>query len=251
MNVTENKPDYRTATMLCLCLGFAMGGCASHTSDGTYDPFESVNRKIFAFNHSLDNHTALPAASYYRHAVPDTMRIGVHNLLSNLSVPVDIANDLLQGDFTYAGYAACRFSVNTTVGVLGVMDPATGLGCEDRDEDFGQTLGSYGLPGGPYLVLPLTGSSYPRDIVGKLFVDRYFNPLSYLAYNGKFYVSMGQNVLKLMDQRSHAIDSLRQVERASIDYYATMRRLHTERRDAAIANQEFIPTPLASPAPEQ
>ena len=86
---------------------------------------------------------------------------------------------MLQGQPTRAGESICRFGVNTTVGVLGVMDPATGMGCPEHDEDFGQTLAIYGMPGGPYLVLPFLGSSFPRDAAGKIFVDHYFNPLGY------------------------------------------------------------------------
>lgn len=229
-----------------LVLAVLLGGCAAPNADGIYDPLEGVNRKVFDFNHTLDKRAALPAATYYKSALPEGMRTGVHNFLSNLSVPVDFANDILQGDFTQAGYAVCRVSVNTTVGVLGVMDPAAGMGCPDRDEDFGQTLGVYGVPGGPYMVLPLLGSSLPRDVAGKLLVDHYFNPLAYLQYRGKFYVGLGQNLVKVVDQRSHAVDALREVERTSIDYYAAMRRLYVERRNAAIRNEP--PESLTTPA---
>ena len=91
----------------------------------------------------------------------------------------------------------CRFGVNTTVGILGVLDPATDMGCPERDEDFGKTLAVYGVPGGPYLVLPLLGSSLPRDLAGKILVDHYFNPLGYLTYHGKLYVSLGETFLNI------------------------------------------------------
>lgn len=237
-----NTPKLKSALVLAVLLG----GCAAPNADGIYDPMEGVNRKVFNFNHTLDNRAALPAATYYKSALPEGVRTGVHNFLANLSVPVDLANDVLQGEFTQAGYAVCRVSVNTTVGLLGVLDPAAGMGCPDRDEDFGQTLGVYGVPGGPYLVLPLLGSSLPRDAVGKVFVDHYFNPLAYLKYRGKFYVGLGQNVIKLVDQRSHAVSALREVERNSIDYYAAMRRLYVERRNAAIKN--VPPESLTTPA---
>ena len=222
-----------------------LGGCASPNPDGIYDPLEPMNREVFAFNHGLDKNAALPAATYYKHAVPDGLRNGVHNFLSNLSLPVTFANDVLQGEFTYAGYAICRLGVNTTVGVLGVTDPASDWGCIGRDEDFGQTLGAYGVPGGPYLVLPLIGSSLPRDFAGKLVVDHYFNPLGYVQYSGKYYVGLGQNLLKVVDQRSRAVGALREVERNSIDYYAAMRRLYVQRRNAAITNE-----PSSAPAVE-
>lgn len=218
--------------LLCTLLA----GCGSTGSSDVNDPFEPVNRKVFAFNHTLDKNAALPAATYYRHALPDDMRGGVHNFLSNLNLPVTFANDILQGEVTQAGYAMCRLGVNTTVGVLGVMDPATGWGCPSNDEDFGQTLAVYGVPGGPYLVLPLIGSSLPRDIAGKMLVDHYFNPLSYVTYSGKYYVSLGQNLIKLVDQRSRAVNALRDIERTSIDYYAAVRSIYLQKRNSAIQN---------------
>jgi phospholipid-binding lipoprotein MlaA len=227
-----------------LVLAVLLGGCASATHDGVYDPFEPVNREIFDFNHSLDKHAALPAASYYKHALPDTVRTGVHNFMSNLTLPVSMANDLLQGEVTYAGYAICRLGVNSTIGILGFTDPATDLGCIGRDEDFGQTLGVWGVPGGPYFVLPLMGSTTARDIGGKLLIDHYFNPFSYVRYSGKYYVGLGQTAIKAVDQRSRAVSALHEVERTSIDYYAAMRRLYALRRDAAITNE---PRPGARP----
>ena len=224
----------RAALFLCL-MTVLVAGCASKP-DTVYDPFEPVNREIFAFNQRLDKHAALPAASYYRAAVPGGLREGVHNFLSNLTLPVTFANDVLQGEMTQAGYAVCRLGVNTTVGVLGVMDPASRWGCPERDEDFGQTLAVYGVPGGPYMVLPLLGSTVPRDAAGKILVDHYFNPLGYVTYDGKMYVSLGTNVLKLVDQRSQHISALRDIERTSIDYYAAMRDIYYQKRDSAIQN---------------
>jgi phospholipid-binding lipoprotein MlaA len=160
--------------------------------------------------------------------------------MSNLTLPVSMANDLLQGEFTYAGYALCRLGVNTTVGVLGFLDPASDWGCVGRDEDFGQTLAVWGVPGGPYLVVPLMGSTTTRDIGGKLLVDHYFNPFSYVRYSGKYYVGLGQTAIKAVDQRSRAVGALHEVERTSIDYYAAMRRLYALRRDAAVTNEPLV-----------
>jgi len=227
---------------ICVCL--LLAGCASHDDSGVYDPFESVNREVFTFNHSIDRHAALPAASYYKSAVPDGMRDGVHNVISNLSLPITFANDVLQAEFTQAGYAVCRLGVNTTVGVLGVMDPATGWGCPENDEDFGQTLAVYGVPAGPYLVLPLLGSTLPRDAAGKILIDHYFNPLGYVAYSGKFYVGLGTNLVKSVDQRSRSISALQDVERTSIDYYAAVRSIYLQKRDSAIQNTTLAPETL-------
>ncbi len=233
--------------LLCTLLA----GCGSTGSSDVNDPFEPLNRKVFAFNHTLDRNAALPAATYYRHALPDGMRDGVHNFLANLNLPVTFANDILQGEVTQAGFAVCRLGVNTTVGILGVMDPATGWGCPANDEDFGQTLAVYGVPGGPYMVLPLLGSSLPRDMAGKILVDHYFNPLGYVTYRGKYYVSISQNLIKLVDQRSRAVNALADIERTSIDYYAAVRSIYLQKRNSAIQNNTASPDPLAPSDPTQ
>jgi phospholipid-binding lipoprotein MlaA len=227
--------------LVAITFALLLGGCASGGhDDSANDPLEPVNRKIFAFNHMLDDRAALPAATYYKSAVPDGAREGVHNFLSNLTLPITFANDVLQGQMTRAGLAVCRLGVNTTMGVLGVMDPATGMGCPEHDEDFGETLAVYGVPGGPYLVLPLLGSTVPRDALGRILVDHYFNPLGYVTYHGKLYVSLGENFLKLVDHRSRHIGALRGIERTSIDYYAAMRTIYQQKRESKIENDEGV-----------
>ena len=218
-----------------------LAGCANSQGDAVNDPLEPINRKVFAFNQTLDNRAALPAATYYKSAVPDGAREGVHNFLSNLTLPVTFTNDVLQGEETLAGKAACRFGVNTTAGILGVMDPATGMGFPEDDEDFGKTLAVYGVPGGPYMVLPFLGSTLPRDLAGKILVDHYFNPLGYVTYDGKLYVSLTEKLLKLVDQRSRHIEALRSIERSSIDYYAAMRSIYLQRRDNKAGNADVAP----------
>ena len=231
-----------------------LGGCASGNKDAVNDPLEPINREVFAFNRSLDAQAALPAATYYRSAMPDGAREGIHNFLSNLSLPVTFANDTLQGEMTLAGEAICRFGVNTSIGVLGVMDPATDMGCPEHEQDFGLTLASYGVPGGPYLVLPLLGPTMPRDLIGKFVVDHYFNPLGYVTYDGKIYVSLTQNLVKLVDQRSRHVGELRDVERNSIDYYATMRSLYYQKREPDFDQSNVAPdaskTDVALDAPK-
>ena len=229
-----------------LGIGILLCGCASDSQQSdVYDPLEPVNRQVFAFNHSLDRHAALPAASYYKNAVPGEVREGFHNFLSNLGLPVTFANDVLQGEATRAGESVCRFGVNTTVGVLGVLDRATEMGCPEHNEDFGLTLGVYGVPGGPYLVLPLLGSTFPRDAAGKILVDHYFNPLGYVSYRGKMYVSLTETLIKTVDQRSRALPVLTEVERNSIDYYASIRSLYKQKRDSEIRGDDTPPAAAA------
>lgn len=219
-------------------LGAALAGCASTQKWVAADPLEPFNRKMFQINQSLDHHAALPAAVFYKSTVPGDLRDGLHNVLSNIGLPVTVANDVLQGEMTRAGTSAGRFCVNTTIGVLGVMDPATDMGLPAQQEDFGQTLGVYGVPGGPYIVLPLLGATLPRDAVGRIFVDHYFSPLGYVDYHGKYYVSLGERLFSTVDGRARAIDELHDIERNSVDYYAAMRDAYLKRRQDQIDNRE-------------
>jgi phospholipid-binding lipoprotein MlaA len=222
---------------LSIAVGLALAGCASAPGNGTPDdPFEPVNRTMFGFNQKLDRNAALPAATFYKSAVPGGLRTGVHNVLSNLGLPVTFANDVLQGEVSRAGESIGRLCINTTIGLGGILDPATGWGLPYHAEDFGQTLGVYGTPGGPYMVLPLLGSALPRDLVGRIFVDHYFSPLGYVSYRGKYYVSISERVLSSVDGRSRVVDKLRDIERNSVDYYATMRDGYIKHRQDEIDN---------------
>jgi phospholipid-binding lipoprotein MlaA len=117
------------------------------------------------------------------------------------------------------------------------------MGYPEHEADFGQTLAVYGVPGGPYMVLPLLGSTQPRELAGKLLVDHYFNPLGYVTYHGKLYVSLTENVLKLVDQRSRKIGALRDVERTSIDYYASMRNIYLQKHNTNSSDEDVAPDP--------
>jgi phospholipid-binding lipoprotein MlaA len=228
---------YTLRALALSMLGLLLAGCTSVQTWSDSDPLEPFNRKMFWINQKLDHNAALPAAVFYRSTVPSRLRDGVHNLLSNISMPITFANDILQGQFTRAARAAERFGVNTTIGVLGVMDPATGMGLPMQQEDFGQTLGVYGVPAGPYVVLPLLGASLPRDAVGRIFVDHYFSPLSYFDYSGRYYVSLGARMFSTVDGRARAIEQVRDIERNSIDQYAGMRDAYIKHRQEQVDNQ--------------
>ncbi len=223
-------------------LSLALAGCATEPADPG-DPLEGMNRAFFNFNQKLDQRAALPAATFYVSAVPSPIRTGIHNFLSNINLPITLANDLLQFQFTRAGYTIERFGLNTTIGILGLVDVASERGIPYHTEDFGQTLGYYGLPGGPYLVLPLLGSTQPRDLGGR-YVDHYFNAFGYLAWNGKVYYSLFQSALSTVDSRSRNINTLRNIERQSIDMYSTIRSLYLQNRENQIRNGEIDTTNL-------
>lgn len=222
------------AAALALCAG--LGACST-TPEAVQqnDPFEPMNREIFELNHKLDNRVALPIATYYRSATPVEVREHLHYFLTNLHLPVTFVNDMLQGNFDRGGEAIGRFAVNTTLGGIGVFDVATGWGMAYHEEDFGQTMGWYGVGEGPYLVLPLLGPAVPRDIGGS-FVDHYFDPLGYVTWRHKFYYSWGRSALGFVDSRAQSVDDLREIERSSIDLYATTRSLYRQSRDAEIRN---------------
>ena len=224
--------------LAALALGTWVGGCStSPEAIEQNDPFEPLNRDVFEFNHSLDNKVALPVATFYRSVAPEEFRDHLHYFLTNLHLPVTFANDVLQGHFERGGQAIGRFAANSTLGAAGVFDVATNWGMPYHEEDFGQTMGFYGVGEGPYLVLPLLGPAVPRDIAGG-FVDHYLDPLSYLSFHDKFIWTWSRSALTFVDARSRSVDSLREIQRSSIDLYATTRSLYRQSRDTEIRNGE-------------
>ena len=152
------------AVIICLAL---ISGCASTGSaPDANDPFESVNRSILEFNLASDRVFLKPIASGYSRAIPAPIRKGITNVFNNLREPWTVVNDLLQGKFALAAQDATRFLMNTTIGLFGILDVATHADIPRRREDFGQTLGYWGVPDGPFLVLPFLGPSNVRDSVG-------------------------------------------------------------------------------------
>ena len=218
-----------------LALSLLAAGCAAtpatEEAEATQvsDPLEGMNRFFFDINQRVDRDAGKPVATAYKEDVPQRVRGSLHNVLDNLGGPVDVANDLLEAQFDNAGVAAGRFLVNTTVGVAGIFDVATDWGMPERDRDFGETLGTYGVPPGPYLVLPLRGSTDVRDFAGN-YLDGFATPLHFVRYDGNNYVGWMKSTLGSMDKRSTDIVNYQDIERASVDYYATMRTLYTERR---------------------
>ncbi len=188
---------------------------------------------FFDFNQSLDIHAAKPAASTYTETVPGSVREGVGNVLSNLGGPVAVANNILQAKVDDAGTAAARFVVNSTVGVAGIFDVASDWGLAEHNRDFGETLGTYGVEQGPYLVLPFRGSTAVRDFAGS-YVDSFFSPLRMVKYDGSNYVGYIKSGLGSMDKRSGTLVSAQDIERASVDYYATQRALYRQRRQRQV-----------------
>jgi phospholipid-binding lipoprotein MlaA len=200
------------------------------------DPLEIPNRFIFAFNQTLDVALIRPAAVLYRDLVPEYVRQRVHLALRNLNEPVTLANDLLQGDWQRAKTTWDRFLLNSTGGVLGFWDVATDLGHPYHKEDFGQTLGVYGVGGGPYIMLPLLGPSNLRDATGKV-VDIFLDPFFYIAQEtDKDEWMLYRFAMDGLDFRTRNLETLDEIERDALDFYARLRSLYRQRRDAEIRN---------------
>ena len=202
--------------------------------DADVDPLEGVNRFIFAFNDMLDTLVFQPMAATYRFLLPDGVRDSVRNFLRNLNTPVILANDVMQGDMHRAEETLARFMLNTIIGVGGLIDVAADSGWDYHDEDFGQTLGVHGVPGYPYLVLPVFGPSTARDAVGML-VDSYLDPIGYVADDD---VMFSRRLVQGVDFRARNIENIEELKRDSIDYYARIRSVYLQRRVDEINNGE-------------
>ena len=200
--------------------------------EGEYDPIETVNRGTFFFNKYLDKGVIRPLAWGYRKIVPDYGRDRVGDFFANLAEPVNFLNALLQGDGTQAANTLGRFVVNTTIGVVGLWDQAQKMDLPYRQEDFGQTLGYYGVKPGFYLVLPVLGPSSGRDAVGKV-ADWFTSPVTYIDNDAITYgLAAGQGI----HYRSTILDITDQIDASAIDPYATYRSAYFQRRVDLISN---------------
>ena len=209
------------------------------------DCFETVNRGIFAFNQFLDGVIFEPVARGYRY-IPSPIRRGTGNAVGNLSNLITVPNNLLQGNIKEAGVNTLRFAINTTVGILGIFDPAAAMGFEKKEkEDYGQTFGSWGVGPGCYLVLPILGPSTVRDTVGTVatFVggDPWYNVTTRNDtnyFNESDYYST--RITGGVDYRAKNIESFDSLENNSIDFYASIRSLYLQDRQQKILNSKKI-----------
>lgn len=208
-----------------------LAGCATTTGsaapDGPRDPFERANRAIYKFNDVVDRVALKPIAKGYKKITPEPVRRGIGNFFSNLQYPATIVNQLLQGKPIAAARDTGRLLTNTVLGLGGMFDVATRLGLEKNDEDFGQTLGVWGVPSGPFLVLPLLGPSSVRDAPAtpaEYFVD----PLTYADVQWE--VVWGLRAVDIVDRRAQLLSLEPTLER-SFDQYAFVRDAWAQRRE--------------------
>ena len=228
----------RTVTLpLALVAVMLLSGCAHMPPDEPSDPLESVNRGIFKFNRGADKYVLRPVAKTYRNYTPAPIRTGIYNVLDNLFYPTVIVNDFLQGKFTQGGKDLGRFVLNTTVGIVGIMDVATPLGLPRNKEDLGQTLGKWGMGEGWYLMLPLLGPSNGRDFFGGL-GDTFTGPTpvadladaySVTDYEVRDSVEYGMTALDAVDSRSRLLDADRLLDE-QLDPYVFIRTAYLQNR---------------------
>ena len=209
------------------------------------DCFEPVNRGIFAFNRAIDGLVFKPAAQIYK-AVPSPIRNGTSNTLNNLSNLVTIPNNVLQGDFKDAAHNSMRFVINSTVGILGFVDVASWIGLDKKDkEDYGQTLGTWGVGPGCYLILPILGPSTARDSIGSLVNisggDPWYNVT--VRNDTQYFSDMDYYTSKIttgIDFRAKNLTSIDSLEKNSIDLYAAVRSLYLQDRKRKVNNSKKI-----------
>lgn len=236
------------ALALCVLAGCAAPPPASDTEAmseyrQTNDPVEPGNRSVFAFNQGFDKYLLKPVAEGYRDYVPYDLRMRIRDFLTNLSEPLVAVNDVFQGEFGRAGQSTFRFIINCGIGFFGIVDVAGQAGLEHHDEDFGQTLAVWGVPEGPYVMLPILGPSNPRDAVGKV-VDYFIDPVSLWGPDVPDLAEYSKAGVGGVDKREHYIDALNDIERSSLDFYASMRTLYRQKRNDEIRNGKGnLPSP--------
>jgi len=228
-------------------LALILSGCATGSGNAPQsaadeeefnDPFEDTNRAIFNFNQFVDRNALVPVAKAYRTVLPDPIRDSVRDFLYNLRAPLIFVNDTLQGDFSRAGETLARFALNSTIGILGLVDVAGRWGITYHDQDFGVTFGVWGIPEGPYIIIPVLGPSDVRDFVGQV-GEGFADPWNIVAADHHYvWVTFVRGGVSGIDQRSRYIETLADIERTSLDYYATIRSLYRQRRAALIRHEQ-------------
>lgn len=211
--------------MMSMAILGAVSGCATGPERNPADPLEPLNRATFRFNDAVDRAIAAPVARGYNRVVPQPVRRGVDNFFSNLGDVVVMVNDLAQGRFADGISDLMRVAVNTTFGIVGVFDIATPAGLEKHDQDFGLTLGHWGFPTGPYLVLPLFGPSTFRDTAGFV-ADQYAQPMNYQrpAVRNSLWG------LNFVSTRARYLGATELLEAAALDKYLFTRDAYLGRR---------------------
>jgi len=250
MSKADGRTDGLTKLVALAAAVALLAGCATPPQDPAAraefeqlnDPLEPTNRYVFEVNRFLDIMLIKPWADTYRLVVPEFGRHRVSSILNNMGEPLNFANEILQGRFEDGFTTVGRFLINSTAGIGGMFDVASEIGLPEKEGDFGQTLYTWGLPDGPYLVLPLFGPSNPRDAFG-MGVEMYVDPVGFAFTEGGMksanWARAGSGAL---DKRAEFIEPLDALERTSIDFYAQLRSMARQRRAKQLGG-ESTPTP--------
>jgi phospholipid-binding lipoprotein MlaA len=244
------RPPRLVFSNLLLVVTLTLAGCATPSNnpqaeaaeaEDFNDPLEDTNRAIFDFNQVVDRNVLVPVAKAYRTVLPDPVRDSLRDFLRNLREPLIFANDALQGEFERAGQTFARFTLNSTLGVGGLIDVAGRWGeLPYHEDDLGLTFGVWGIPEGPYLVIPVLGPSTPRDLTGQV-AEGFGDPFNYIVTGNPYtlyWIPFVRGGVAGIDQRSRYIETLADIERTSLDYYATIRSLYRQRRAALIRHEK-------------
>lgn len=236
--MTDHRKKLLLGAATLLALSVSLAGPARAADE---DPFEQTNRSIHEFNMDVDRAILKPVAKGYRAITPKPVRRGISNFLSNLREPFTFVNALLQFKPDVAANALGRFLINTTVGVGGLWDPATKLDVYEQREDFGQTLATWGVPSGPYLVIPFLGPSNPRDFFGDivLFITDPVDIVVTKEFGTE--ASFGLLGARLIDMRANAIDTLDPLLNSADDQYVFIRSAYEQNRAFAISDGKIAP----------
>lgn len=243
MNINRNAARRAAAPLLVVAGLSLLGGCASVAQRHPGDPWEPMNRTVLQFNEALDSALLRPVATVYKDKVPPLIRTGVSNFFGNLGDMWSFVNSALQGKVQDASDNFARVQVNTVWGVFGIFDVASDLNIERHREDFGQTLGRWGVPAGPYVVLPLFGPSTLRDAVA-MPVDGRFDLVRQIDPTG---TRTALYTLRVVDKRSNLLRVSNVLEEAALDRYSFTRDAYLQRRRAEVRQapeSSEVPPPL-------
>ncbi|WP_454765167.1 MlaA family lipoprotein [Cupriavidus campinensis] len=246
--------SYRARLAIAATAALLLAGCATGPDANPKDPLEPLNRGVNTVNEQVDKYALKPVAQVYTDYVPSPIRTAVGNFFSNMSDVYSAANNLLQGKPSRTAEDTMRVAINSVLGIGGLIDIATPAGLPKYKEDFGQTLGVWGVPSGPYLVLPLFGPSSVRDTGGML-VDRLMDPSAYI------YPVWARNTAagaRIVDGRSQLLGASNLIEAAALDRYSFLRDSYMQRREYLIhdgnppsEDEQEGAAPAPAPAPDE
>jgi phospholipid-binding lipoprotein MlaA len=231
-DTADTFPSSHETTVAILAYAAESADAAADAEDFEEDPFEPFNERMFRFNREIvDRYLLKPIATAWDFVFPDPVQRGIHNAFDNLAIVRRLVNNLLQAKMVGAGKEVARFTINSTIGLVGFFDVAKdGFGIEQSDEDTGQTFGVWGMGPGPYLVLPFLPPMTIRDGVGYA-LDAAMTPYVYFL---PWYANAGMTATNTVNERSLNLDRFERVAESTVDLYGAVRNAYLQRRAAAI-----------------